>query len=278
MCENGSNGSVALGVIDNPNANHKGKKRSPNKKRWVFTWFNFNDIDVVNMADQIEKMGKYVMGIEECPSTGKAHIQGYVRFDKCIRAIEKWPHISWAGAKGDDRQNYDYCTKEGKVLTNMKKPAEVRVDKRIVDFKPRIWQKRLIKYLEEEPDDRSILWVYDLDGGKGKTIFSKYYYSTYEESTVIVSTNKSSDLVTCIHDRLRVFLLDLPRCCDAQFTPYNAIEQIKNGFVTDGKLKKRAEVHVFAPPHVVIFSNHYPDATKFSNDRLILWDLSEAGS
>ena len=207
----------------------RARERCSGARKWVFTWFNYEMATVDLMKKIFDGLGTYVMGFEKCPTTGKEHIQGYVHFKKAVRAIEKWPYISWAKAKGNDIENLRYCSKDGEFETNMK-VVEKRVDIRLVNFVPRYWQEQVVNYLKTEPNDRHILWVYDLEGNKGKTLFAKWYYENNKDECVVVRTNKSSDIVTCIHDRMRVFMLDLPRGTSAgTFTPYTALEQILGG-------------------------------------------------
>ena len=84
-----------------------------------------------------------------------------------------------------------------------------------------------------------------------------------------VSTCKSSDIVTVIKEYHRLIIIDIPRSA-GDFCPFGAVEQIKNGLVTNGKLLKEAQVINFAPPHVWVFSNSLPDKSKLSGDR---WDI-----
>lgn len=146
-----------------------------------------------------------------------------------------------------------------------------REDKRLKNFEPRTWQKDLYDTLMEEPDDRTVTWIVDKIGGKGKSLFCKWI-SWKHDDVLSCTMNKSADILTLVEEKYKTYLIDLPRSYDVKYCPFNAIEQIKNGYVTEGKLKKTARKLFFAPPHIVIFSNELPDLNKLSNDR---WNIIE---
>ena len=82
-------------------------------KNWCFTWNNYPN-------DYKEKMAAYdvaylVAGKEQAPTTGKQHLQGYVQFKKNMRmkAVSLlFPGAHLEKAKGNSKQNIEYCTKE----------------------------------------------------------------------------------------------------------------------------------------------------------------------
>jgi hypothetical protein len=60
-----------------------------------------------------------VAGKEVCPTTGTKHFQGYLQLEKRCRRGELTkllPRTHFEPAKGDDEQNYAYCTKEEDFL------------------------------------------------------------------------------------------------------------------------------------------------------------------
>jgi len=65
-----------------------------------------------------------VYGREIAPTTGTAHLQGYIQFKnprgvKAIGGLFKW-HVE--PAKGDSKVNYDYCTKSGNYVEKGARP------------------------------------------------------------------------------------------------------------------------------------------------------------
>lgn len=68
-------------------------------------------------VDALEKISKYlIVGKEVCKTTGQKHLQMYVQLKarKRMTQLKKiMPSAHLEQARGDDQQNYDYCSKEG---------------------------------------------------------------------------------------------------------------------------------------------------------------------
>lgn len=243
-----------------------GKKIVNACKHWCFTLNNYSKADIENIRSKCAK-DIYIFQ-EETGKEGTPHLQGYIAFNKKVRPKNIFSNdkIHWEVCRNIDA-SINYCqkgeTRSGEVFTNMRVP---RVDKRLESFTPRDWQVDLWKMLMEEPDDRTIIWVHDEVGKGGKSLFAKWLCEKYND-IITVTMTKSADILTVVEDYYKTFIIDIPRCFDKKYTPYNAMEQIKNGFVTEGKLKKTARTVSFAPPHVVVLCNELPDMSKLSKDR-----------
>lgn len=235
-------------------------------KHWCFTYNNYTE-EIIEMIRSDRSIKSYIFQ-EEKGESGTPHLQGYVEFKEKCRPVAKIQNTKfhWEKCRNIEASKA-YCSKSdtriGKVYTNI---AIKREDPRLEKFEMRNWQKMLHDMLIEDPDDRTIIWIVDKLGNKGKSLFSKWMNWKYED-VCSMTMNKSADMLTLVEEHYKTYLIDLPRSYDTQYTPYNAIEQIKNGFVTEGKLKKQARRLIFAPPHVVIFSNSEPDQSKMSGDR-----------
>ena len=93
----------------------------------------------------------------------------------------------------------------------------------------------------------------------------------YKEKVNLITSSKSADILTAINENDEMIIFDWPRCSNiSNYCPFNALEQIKNGIITDAKLKKKARQIIMNSPHVIIFSNELPNITKLSNDR---WEI-----
>lgn len=242
------------------------------KKNWFFTLNNHTEDEVNQIIDILApKNCKYVFQ-EEIGAEGTPHLQGTISFNQKCRACELIlnKRIHWESTRNLDA-SIKYCikadTSTGKQWTNMILP---RIPKPI-KIELREWQSKLVEYYLSDPDDRKLKWVWDPEGGQGKTTFCKYLLQTYKDITYICAT-KSADILTKANETSKLYLIDIPRCND--FSPYNAIEQLKNGLIDDCKLKKESRFLMIEPPHVIIFSNHKPECGKLSNDRLEIIDLS----
>lgn len=86
-------------------------------KKWCFTLNNYTEEEYQNIIHYITSNSEYgIVGKETAPTTNTKHLQGYVRFDKCLefntvkKIFANRTHIEKAIA--DDMKNRNYCSKE----------------------------------------------------------------------------------------------------------------------------------------------------------------------
>jgi hypothetical protein len=140
------------------------------------------------------------------------------------------------------------------------------------EHKPYKWQKDLAEYLNNKPPDaRKILFIVDIEGNIGKTKFVlNSQYLIRDKDVFYCSPKDTTSLSSLIpDDGTDIFLIDTPRKVQYDL-PYDFIEEVKNGFVTNTKYqccKKEFKV-----PHVVVFMNRYPKFGKsiLSKDRYVI--------
>lgn len=130
------------------------------------------------------------------------------------------------------------------------------------------WQRELEELLVEEPDDRSIRFFVDEQGGKGKTWFCQYMMSNYPDSVQYLRVGKRDDLAYAIDENCSIFLFDIPRS-SMEYLQYNILEQIKDRMIFSPKYNSCLKI-LPAKAHVVVFSNEFPDESKLSEDRVIV--------
>lgn len=135
-------------------------------------------------------------------------------------------------------------------------------------FKPRPWQQHVLTILSQTPNDRSIHWVHDTDGGKGKSRLTRHLVM---EHGAILLTGKTHDM-TYAYSGQPIVVFDIARSSQ-EFTDhlYVMAENLKNGITFSGKYDKGQSI--FKTPHVIFFSNSYPKDGAWSHDRLKLLDL-----
>lgn len=242
-------------------------KRSTPLTHWFFTWNNYTDEDVGSMVPWFTEKCKDYTVQEERGSNGTQHLQGCLSFKQKTRfeALQKlWPKVHWEKSRSSTA--HQYCSKltfEGARLWTSTKTVKT--------FRPsHPFFDDIENLMKIDPDYRHIYWYYDPDGNIGKSAFSKFMYVKYPKQVNVITSNKSNDILTAITGDEKLVIMDFPRCSDISYTPYRAIEQIKNGFITDCKLKRTARTLCFDIPHIVIFSNDKPDITKLSSDRWIV--------
>lgn len=83
---------------------------------FVFTWYTATTILWSSFFD-LEKVRYFIVQLEECPTTGKKHYQGYVQIHKKHRVSTIGKFLDMLGAhfeiaKGTVKDNQTYCSKE----------------------------------------------------------------------------------------------------------------------------------------------------------------------
>lgn len=132
------------------------------------------------------------------------------------------------------------------------------------------WQQELEELLLGAPDDRTIDFFVDKDGGKGKTWFTKYFWSKYRERTQILSPCKRDDFAYMIDETKSVFFINVPRG-GMEFLQYTVLEMIKDRLVVSPKYQSC--VKVLPASHVVVMCNEQPDMKKMSEDRFVIKEI-----
>lgn len=139
------------------------------------------------------------------------------------------------------------------------------------DRELRPWQKKIMDIIEAPPHDRQIYWVYDPDGGAGKTQFCDYVECVVEKKCQVLQPMKGSDLAHLVIPSKEVYFFDIPRVA-GEYVPWSFIENLKNGRVISGKYE--GALKFFRPPHVIVLSNDLPPETSahsgFSADRIMI--------
>lgn len=230
--------------------------------------------DISSIVPTFSPLGEFIVG-EEIGDSGTPHLQGFVKFKKKTRpakiAFEGRAH--WEKCKGNERQNTDYCQKEGRTIhTNMKVPKPIRT---IDPEKLYPWQKNIWDTVENEcTDERTINWYYEESGNVGKSALCKLL--VVKKGAILVG-GKGDDIKHGIVSFMEknngiapeIVLIDIPRC-SAGFVSIKAIEEVKNGCFFSGKYE--SAMCVFNSPHIFCFSNTLPDVDKMSQDR---WNIVE---
>lgn len=146
---------------------------------------------------------------------------------------------------------------------------ELREEPTDADFQPRNWQRRLLAQLEQPANDRTIIWVFDQTGNRGKSRLARHLLL---ERNAVQLEGRVQDMAY-VYNREPIVIFDITRAqADHSDHLYTFAEKLKNGFILSTKYEPVPKK--FAAPHVVFFANSMPDASKWSADRLFLMDLS----
>jgi len=242
----------------------KAKKQEVQAKLWCFTLNNYGETAIETILKGLNPKDKYIIG-EEVGEQGTPHLQGYIHFHskKRMSQLKKLSpcKIHWEKCKGTELQNIEYCSKDGKLITNIKLPRKLKWP----EWRP--WQKAIIELVKTEPDDRKINWFYETKGNVGKTTLTKYLCVEYK---ALLLPPKKADAFHSVAKQFEkdgvidLCIFDVPRESQG-FISYSAIEKIKDGCVASGKYEGCQ--CVFASPHVVVFANRPPDFEALSGDR-----------
>lgn len=136
------------------------------------------------------------------------------------------------------------------------------------------WQEQVVNM---SLDPRHITWIYDLDGGKGKSFLTRYLNQwKQEEWMTLACAPTQRDLSSLVQGATEKgwngskVLLDLPRAYQCR-DMYPGLEDLSNGHFTTVKYVGRT--FTTNPLCVVVCANFLPDLKKMSMDRWRVMEL-----
>lgn len=275
---NSSNSSTTEG---NTNPQSPPKKQISAAKRWGFTYNNYRKEDIESiLVPKFQSNCTLYVFQEETGEAGTPHLQGYIEFETKRRPTElKLPkQMHWYCAKGTQEENIAYCTKEetrtGSIYTNIKPKRTLKLIDKLFP-----WQERVRTLCEEEPDDRTVNWVYDENGKNGKTQFAKYM--VVKHGAIIASAGGAKDIANLIKNaadsgkdlnEITAFIFNFAREVTSDDVSYRMLEMVKDGLVTN--IKYEAETLVFNSPHIWVLANCLPNLSSLTKDRWKVWSIN----
>ena len=288
------------------------RRQASARKDWVFTLNNYTDDEVRTLNGVLEDVAKCKYGVygREVGESGTPHLQGFVQFvnrkrPNQVSALLGIRRLHCEARRGTPDEAATYCKKDGDFVEfgQMSRPGisnklqltemvESRVagcesDKMMEDYgcqyvmhKRKVddvaeeimktsskktveqlftgavlrpWQEALEEYLRGDIDSRSIIW-----------------YCAVKHDAIVFGNGKSADIKYAYRGQ-RIVIFDLSRT-QMERVNYQVIEDIKNGRYFSSKYV--SEMRVYAPPHVVCFSNSEPQYGALSADRWVLLDIT----
>lgn len=249
------------------------KKQISAAKHWVFTWNNYpeNACEIISAISA--RCARIVCQCEVAPTTGTKHVQGYIEFRERVRPASQLPKgIHWEKCKSFEKA-MEYCQKDSSRDPDGWRyvfPQPIRTIN-FLEFFP--WQREIYNIYRSEPDDRKIYWYWEANGGVGKTAFIKYMVATFDDCVYSCAT-RAADILTVAETHYKMYLLNFTRdAANNGFSPWAALEQLKDGLVSDSKLKKKSRNIIFNAPHIIVFANWQPDVGHLSADRLTVRNI-----
>jgi Putative viral replication protein len=136
---------------------------------------------------------------------------------------------------------------------------------------PREWQLDVKSRIMVPADDRTIEFVVDQDGGKGKSFLVRHLLSSMPDDVQALSVGKRDDLAFAIDPTKSIFLFDIPRR-GMEFFQYNVVEKIKDRVIFSSKYKSVTKI-LSKDSHVIVFCNEYPDMEAMTADRYLITNI-----
>ncbi|QBC74520.1 satellite replication initiator protein [Subterranean clover stunt alphasatellite 2] len=132
------------------------------------------------------------------------------------------------------------------------------------DLRP--WQEEVMHLLEEEPDYRTIIWVYGPAGNEGKSTFARHL--SLKDGWGYLPGGKTQDMMHLVTaEPKNNWVFDIPRV-SSEYVNYGVIEQVKNRVMVNTKYEPCVMRDDNHPVHVIVFANVLPDLGKLSEDRI----------
>lgn len=239
------------------------QKRSKSSKYWCFTLNNFTVDQLEHICCELkEKDVGYLFG-EEVGDQGTPHLQGYIEAEKRIRPLEYLdlpPEIHWERRKGSKVDNQKYCSKDGKTHHWKVRPIRPVEVKEIYG-----WQRQVAKLFDKNPDKRTIHWIWEPTGERGKTGLARWlchhrgaYFMNGAKRHCLGAAFKAPDI--------DLFIFGYPRTSEG-YVSYDALESLKDGLFFSGFGVEATGMCMRNHPHILVLANFAPDRSKLSADR-----------
>lgn len=166
----------------------------------------------------------------------------------------------------DEREVLNLCESSKDVIAFLQAYRYKFQTDRHLTYQEELRMKVLNEYqsywwnLLQVQNGRSILWIADLKGGKGKTELGKWLMVTQSAEKMPMN----SKAVNFMYGGAEYVWIDIPRDHE-DYVSYGALEQLKDGVMVSDKYQGRSVL--FRPPKVVVFANFVPNTSMMTWDR-----------
>lgn len=256
-------------VLAGGNTKPPPKQQNP-KKRYCLTLNNWTEKEYFQIKEFISanSSNKGIIG-KEMGELKTPHLQIFISMSKKIRftALKKLNNrLHIEESRGSDIENAKYCSKDGDYWTfNLKVPKPITCLKYEELFK---FQQQIIKKLEEEPNDREILWII---GKKniGKSKLLKYICMNMGGGILPTSKKHALSQVHSTHEAVDIFCFNLTADeseyqCNGFFS---VMEAIKDELFASSFGTETNGMCITSTKHILVVANKAPDFTKTEIDR-----------
>ena len=258
-------------------------KKSNARVWWKIVIGKIENIDKDRICAMFQHIAKKWVFQEEISPSGFEHFQTLVclttkkRKTELIQTVANHLKCNPLNIQAliSDKDFVAYCTKaETRVNGPWSKgfPGVMSAPPKLIkeeEFRP--WQKTLVAEVDQETDDRTIIWYHDPLGSAGKTQLCKWLVHHRGAFVFGGKANDVSSRVVMMESDPKICICNIPRSHE-QFVSYQSIEALKDGLVVTGKYEGGQKI--FDSPHVIVFANFKPDMTQLSKDRWSIRELS----
>lgn len=283
-------------------------------RRWTMTWNKLDDPSLIFPTESElceffnSNCAEAVFQLEAGKGTGRLHYQGRFKI-KPNRVSKKslmdlftdhfkLDNRSLTGLTLDWEKDLDssrYCTKcetriSGPHYCGISSYREVHGTKK---FHTKPWHDELIRFIKDNEHDnlnlrqRKVIFVQDLEGGTGKSLFLRNMVAGYTNYKVHFGINDRVDRFTkgileiFSKEDIDILGYDVTRTVDKDGPSldalYQSTEMIKNGMLTSYWMGVPKTI-LFEPPMILIFSNEdliqSGVVNKLSYDRWVYFKLT----
>lgn len=241
------------------------------------TWNNYDESDLNFLKEFCSENTETYYINQEVGEEGTPHLQFCFKFKnaRTFNSLKKiFPKCHLEKSK-NWLATINYCKKiDTAIKPNINNERTVKDPLEGKELRP--FQIKILEILEQDPDDRTINWVYDRLGNAGKTTLAKHLCIKYPNECLYVG-GKASDIKYGVFNflkknNLRVVILDLTRSLEG-YVSWQGIEEIKNGIFYNTKYE--SAMCIYDCPHLIIFANFEPEIDKLSIDRWNIINLED---
>ena len=282
------------------------KKKCPALTSWSFTYQETvnNKIpppeDITNLFSMLNAT-HYAFQMEKGSKSLRLHWQGNVKFKKPITGRELRDAFKKAVRKSGDNEwlyyaagcltytpthSLDastlYCLKEDSGVVPPQRyifPENTYLGRDLVPYESMYpWQQSIMDMIVGTiPDERAIHLVVDPIGNSGKSTLTKglgYKHDACVMPLGLTSAQMKSAIVG--NGPKNIYVIDLPRNNRSYVEIFDTIEEIKRGFVISCFHGKLQQLYM-QRPHIVCFTNEFPDLSYLSMDMWYIYTISTSG-
>lgn len=175
--------------------------------------------------------------------------------------VTMYPYKALTGAqKRDFKELYDYYVTEDRKSHSKYVNAELHG-----------WQQAIIRLLSVQTD-RQVLWIFDKEGGRGKTFLTQYLRDNHG---AINMANGSGKDIALTYNGEPIVCFNYARS-DTDHLNYRVLEDLKDGMIFSPKYN--STMKTFDPPKVVCMANYEPEYDRLSHDRWVVYEIQENGT